>query len=155
VRALITNYNILVLGRFWKWASSTGCDIKFKKYIKMFAFFILYFTQVQVAAEHSMANTTTMDTEENLIQLETPVATSSEIKVTASNHLELGLMYKQSHAARESANPICATIFNNDNTVKFESGPMTRIGGLDWPGEPETLKTFHGGRIAKGNDGGK
>jgi hypothetical protein len=90
-----------------------------------------------------------MDTEENLIQLETPVANSSEIKVTASNHLELGLMYKQSHAARESANPICATIFNNDNTVKFESGPMTRIGGLDWPGEPETLRTFHGGRIAK------
>jgi hypothetical protein len=135
-----------------KSASTTSVHKKNSKDLNILKFLTFFLMQVPVAIS-SMASQTTMDTEENLIQLETPVATSTSAQVTASTpqHLELGLLYKQSHAARESANPIRATIFNNDNTVKFESGSMARIGGLDWIGEPATIKTFHGGRIAKGH----
>jgi hypothetical protein len=94
-----------------------------------------------------------MDVGEDLITFDTPLAsnTDNQVKDPSSSALNLGHLYKQCQAAREIANPVPASIYSNDNTCRFDSVNVTRIGSLDWPGEPLTLKTFHGGRIAKNN----
>jgi hypothetical protein len=87
----------------------------------------------------------------DLITFDGPMATraTNQVMKNENSTLNLGHLYTQCRAAREYANAMPATVFNNNSGFKLESVAMPRIGGLDWLGDPVTEKTFHGGRIAK------
>jgi hypothetical protein len=63
--------------------------------------------------------------------------------------LNLGNIYRQCSLSRIAANTMSVTEIKSGNCVT-SAVSTPPIGSLDWPGDPDVLKTFHGGRNSKG-----
>jgi hypothetical protein len=84
--------------------------------------------------------------DESVAGTDQAMETSPSANPTAS--LDLGGVYRQCSTARAVGSNMSVTTIGGSGTSTSTCN-TPRIGTLDWAGDPTSLKTFHGGRIAK------